>query len=968
MFLHARHILATSLVACVILALALPALAQTKPAAPSPAPRAGAASARSATPAAKPATPAAKPAASAAKPAASAAKPATSAATPATSAATPVTKPAAGGGTGRISGKVLERGAPLGYANVIVIGTKQGAASDENGNFVIGAVPVGTYQVKLMATGYDPVIQSVQVIAGQVATVTFSVGAQKVVSTQDVFEVRAEKRIDTKSSTTKQSIQGDKLREIPVDNLSQAIATKAGIVAQGGELHFRGGRGGEVKYQFDGVEATDPAFGTNANIATLAVADADVLSGGFDAEYGNALSGVVSVSTKEGTDRLSGEVRWDTDRFGDPSKTFDDLDKFTFGFGGPTPIKNLTYFATYEGTFANSYPQSSLTEPRTTLLDFLQFGNRADNVVNSNFKLAYRVNPRNKVTFETINNRTVSTEYNHLWSRQGFVQVLYDVSPTGQRTPRYGTWSTTKVDSTYQPENMPDHVPTLDDCFQQFTVVWTDQLSDKSVWATRISSLNFHTLYSVANKQPWEYDTESPLYWDGNTVFGSEDNPYYATHGDYPQYFNRTTQVWNVKSDFTTRNWKQHTAKAGFEAKYNRVQNLSIFQPNDESNGLPGGTRSDYVNFNPEGAGYVQDRWEFEGLVLNAGLRYDLFTPGDQIALSDLPSGKRYKQQFSPRLGIAYPISERDVLSFHYGWTYQTPARSYIFENRGISSSVGTKGNPDLEPETNIAYQAGVQHLFSRDVSGQFAVFFKDIYGLITAHQVKDAYGNLLTEYYNGDYASARGFEASLSKSFNHKFSADVNYTYSIATGVASDPGQALQFFNGGSLYLPISEQPLNWDQRNTISLSAMIRDPGKWGFRMLWSYGSGFPFTPTFQNDRRPDPVLNNSLRLPSQARLTIDGDKYYTVWGQNVTLFVDARNVLDAKNISGLDANTAGDPFINTSGDDYLIYYTETGRAGGAYLQDTNGDGRSEWVPVHDPRVFEEGRSVRMGISITF
>ena len=80
-----------------------------------------------------------------------------------------------------------------------------------------------------------------------------------------------------------------------------------------------------------------------------------MLSGGFDAEYGNALSGVVNVSTREGTDDFGGEVRWDTDRYGEPTKTFNNFDRFTFGFGGPTPIKNLTYFATYEGTFSDTY-------------------------------------------------------------------------------------------------------------------------------------------------------------------------------------------------------------------------------------------------------------------------------------------------------------------------------------------------------------------------------------------------------------------------------------------------------------------------------------------------------------------------------------------------------------------------------------------------------------------------------------
>jgi outer membrane receptor protein involved in Fe transport len=354
--------------------------------------------------------------------------------------------------------------------------------------------------------------------------------------------------------------------------------------------------------------------------------------------------------------------------------------------------------------------------------------------------------------------------------------------------------------------------------------------------------------------------------------------------------------------------------------------------------------------------------------VLNAGLRFDVFSPGLQVANKDLRSGKRYKQQFSPRLGIAYPVSDKDVLSFHYGWTFQTPARQYIFENRGMQASVGVRGNPDLEPETNISYQAGVQHLFSRDISGQFSVFFKDIYGLITVRQERDDFGNLVNVYYNGDYASSRGFETSLIKSFSHKFSAEVNYTFQLATGVASDPNTALQFFNGGQLYLPISEQPLDWDQRHTLSVQAVVRDPGKWGFRMLWQYGSGFPFTPSFRNDRRPDPALNNSRRLPSVARLTIDGDKYYKVWGQNVTLWFDARNVLNSKNISQPGGLTGGNPYINGAGDDYLIYFTETGRSGGAYLQDVNGDYLLDWVPVRDPRVYEEGRAVRLGVSVTF
>jgi outer membrane receptor protein involved in Fe transport len=869
---------------------------------------------------------------------------------------------------GRVTGTVTERGKnPIEFANVIVLGTKLGTMTDANGNFVITNVPVGSAQIQVQPLGYDKQVQSIQVNAGATSTVKFDFGESKVVKQIEEIEVRAAKRIDTKSSTTVQNLSAEKLREIPVDNLKEAVGTKAGVVAQGGELHFRGGRGGEVKFQISGVEASDPLLGRSAGIATLAIAGTDILSGGFDAEYGNALSGVVNVSTREGTDRFGGEVRWDTDRYGDPTKTFDNFDRITFGFGGPTPFKNLTYFATYEGTFSDTYLRSTLTKPSTTLLDFLQFGNRQSNIINTNFKLAYRMNPKNKVTLETMQNHAINTPYNHMWSRQGFVKISYDTTVTPHRK-LYGTWSATKTDSTYEAQNLPDHYPTLDDKYKQITAVWTNQISDKSVMTARVSAYSFNTGNSVGRRAPWEYDTESPNYWAGNTVVGSENNPYFATHGDFPIYSVRYSATQTMKADFSTRRWRQHTFKTGIEARYDHVQDLNLTLPNAESNGQPGGSRSDFVNYSPQGSAYMQDRWEFEGLVLNAGVRYDVFTPGVQVEDSELGSGKRYKQQFSPRLGIAYPISDKDVLSFHYGRTYQNPAYNQVFQARGQTTSLLTLGNPDLEPETNIAYQAAVQHLFSRDVSGQFAVFFKDIYGLVTTRQKTLSSGDVVNYYFNADYASSRGIEASIIKSFSHKFSAEINYTYSIATGVASDPNSALQFFNGGQLYLPISEQALDWDQRNTLSLQSVVREPGRWGFRVLWQYGSGFPFTPAFLNDRRPDPALGNSRRYPANARLTIDGDKYYKIWGQNVNLFFDARNVLNTTNIAQLSFPAFPNQNVNRSGDDYTIYYTQTGRAGGAYLQDINGDSVDDWVPLNDPRVFEEGRNVRLGVSITF
>jgi len=256
-------------------------------------------------------------------------------------------------GAGSITGKITEKGGkdPVGYANVVVLGTKQGAQTAEDGSFTIRNIAPGSYQVRVLGMGYDPVTRSVTVNAGAATHVDVDLGGgAKVVKQVEEIVVTAQKLIDTKSSSTKQLVTSESLKDLPVESLQQAIGLKAGVVATGNDLHFRGGRAGEVKYQLDGVEVSDPLFGRGASVANLAVASADVLSGGFDAEYGNALSGIVNVQTREGGPKFGGEVQWHTDRYGETVKTFNNYDRFTFGFGGPTPVPGFTYYGTFEGT------------------------------------------------------------------------------------------------------------------------------------------------------------------------------------------------------------------------------------------------------------------------------------------------------------------------------------------------------------------------------------------------------------------------------------------------------------------------------------------------------------------------------------------------------------------------------------------------------------------------------------------
>jgi len=848
-------------------------------------------------------------------------------------------------------------------ANLVLLGTRTGAEADATGAFRIGPVPVGDYSLRLMWAGHDPLTFTVHVSAGVNRLGVLHVGAENVARVIDPVIVTAD-RLDLHTTTTEHKFSGTHLNELHMDSYQNMLAFQAGVVMQGDQLHIRGGRADELAVLHDGLSVEDPLTRQAPAIPNLAVSSVDLETGGITAEYGNALSGVVNITTREGADTLAGDVQWHTDRYGETGKTFDNYDRATFGFGGPTPLKRVTYYVTYEGMFSDTYLHSGLTEPSRTLFDFLRLGNRQSNQANTDVKLAWRIDAkeRKKLTFEAVQDHSQVTPYDHMWSRKGYVSVTKDA----QGNDVYGAWSFFPEDSTYRPENLADHVPTTDTRFRQLKAVWRQTLSPRDVYTVRLSQVGYRAVTAVGGKAPWEYDVQSPQYWSGNLA----NSPYYATHGDFPLYGRRRTTSWNGKADYTTTRWKGHDAKAGIEGTYNAVNLLAMQNPNQEASGLPGLNRSDYTNYNPEGAAYVQDRWTYEGLVLNAGMRFDLFTPGPQIASIDLPHG-RYKRQLSPRLGVAYPVSDKDALSFHYGWTFQTPARSFVFENRGSQSNVTVRGNPDLEPETDISYQAGLQHQFSKDVSGQFAIFFRDIFGLISVRQtVNPQTGLLVPVYVNQDYASARGFEASLAKRMSHRCSAELDYTYSIATGVASDPNAGLQFAQGRALYLPIAEQALNWDQRNTLNANLIYREPGRWGVTFLWTFGSGLPFTPTFRNDRKPDPRFRNTGRLPSQSTLSISGDKFARVWGQNVTFFFDARNVLDATPIVALAPNNTGgeNPYIDTVGSDYQIYYTETGRAGGAYLRDNNGDHVEDWNPVNDPRVYAEGRNVRVGVGVAF
>ena len=864
---------------------------------------------------------------------------------------------------GSLTGDIVDNdGKPLPYTNVVLVGTAMGATSDINGLFTIRNIPPGSYRIKAMQMGYVSPEQSVTVEPNRVGVIHFNM-SQTTLRLNDKIEVIADKRKpDLKSSQDQVKKGREEIDLIPADDLPGILEVTKGVVKRGEEIHIHGGRSGENQYQIDGIPVGDPLASGPPDVATISISETAIVLGGMDAEYGNAQSGIVNIVTQEGGDRFEGEVTYMTDDYGAPDKTYNNFDRVSLGMGGPTPFRGLTYFVSGEGTWSDTYLATGEVRERRHLLDFISIGPRQSNELNYQAKLAWKPESKNyKATFEVLNDTKTWDAYEHPWSQVGYVETRTDtVQDSGEIVTRYGKFSEHQEGPNWVYYNAPEHTPNYTGTSRIYKIVWSHVLPDSSFYTLKLSRNRNEFLSSVRNVLPWEYAGEYPDQWRDRINFNL--SPYYVTNGDVPTYSERNTDVWTFKTDWTSQ-LGSHTFKTGLEYRYNNLSNFQVNYPERvNGNGEYGLFRSKFHYYNSEGSFYAQDRWEHEGMVVNGGVRYDVFSVGNQISVSEVEN--RIRSQLSPRIGIAFPITDKTGLSFHYGRFSQVPDRRAIFEDRG--AAVQTRGNPNLQNETTVAYQAAVQHEFSNDVLGQVSLYFKDIFGLLSAEQVRSGDSpNLITQWTNRDYASARGFELNLKKRFNGMFTADVSYSYGVATGVASDPNQQQQL---NFLYLPISEQPLDWDQRHTISATSTIAKPGNWQVNMIWTYGAGFPYTPWNRDQRQSDPALTNSRRLPSSSTLTIQAEKHYKLWGQQIELFLRGNNVLDSHEIVNLSPTDFPPPpqFNNLN---YQIYYTETGKAGGAYLgEDTNEDGMQDWVALNDPRVFGEGRSVRFGATVKF
>ena len=519
-------------------------------------------------------------------------------------------------------------------------------------------------------------------------------------------------------------------------------------------------------------------------------------------------------------------------------------------------------------------------------------------------------------------------------------------------------------------------------------VALNHNISDDILYTINVSRVQFNRLESVNDKEPAEYLTAGlPVILPNGTFqfsgvsnqlyYTDPDYPYFTTCYDYPSYRDRQSVTYIAKADLTSKKWENHRFKTGFQFIYNDLDEEHRLYPGrqtpiEDGSYIQGRSVNIFHNFNPEASYYVQDKWEYQGMVVNGGVRVDFFSPGNNTQIlvnSDEidPNVEKYKFQISPRLGFAFPITDRDKFHFHYGRFTQWPSRSYLFQTQDLISGVGIIGNPDLDEELTVSYQAGVSHQFTETIASHFVVFNKDIYGLISSTRVTDAeLGIQGYRYINRTYASSRGMEITIEKKLSNYIGGDMSYTFSYADGVASDADFGVTAV--GLSHLPTQELPLDWDQRHTFNVTLRIQNKNMWGATIVYSYGSGLPWTPWDRFARRQDPLWENSERLPSTHVINLQGRKKFDIYGQELTLFFEGRNLLDEDVLLPGGTSPNAWPAMVNARMDSGSYLTETGQYGGAYLQDLDEDGIDDFTPINDPTIWDSHRRWRIGFGFEF
>lgn len=847
------------------------------------------------------------------------------------------------GNTGKIAGVIKDKanGEPLIGVNVLLEGTMLGATSDLDGAFYILNIPPGNYTIEAQYIGYTTMkFENVEVNVDQTRQLNFEMQEAVLEMSEDIVVVAQRDLVVRDVTATTATVDAEQFATLPVTEVTEALELQAGYV----DGHVRGGRSGEVAYWIDGMPVTDKYDGgTVVEVNKDMVEELQFISGAFNAEYGQAMSGVVNITTKEPSKDFGGnltvyagdhisqnqDVFWNTGSF-DPTNIYN----FEGGIYGTLVPKKLSYYLNGRYIYFGGwlYGRRDFNPQNIGIFD------------NTTGQVVYR---------DDLNGAGDGTYVPMNWNRKLYLQgkLIYNIGPTMKVFYNYIRDDVNFEDYDRNYKLNPDGNLNRERIGDSHIAKFTHSVSPSTYY-------DFGFSYFQKNYRQSVYEDSLDLRYVHPQINDLQQNYTFKTGGTNNQYFTRNTKTFLGKFDITSQISNNHMIKAGVEARFNNIffEDITL-RPRegdelDRENGSPYITpyvpslqtpfHSKYERNPLEFSAYIQDKMEFNQLIVNLGVRVDHFQPDGQVlsdpsdpniynpirpknrykdvdgdGIPDIAPGNEYtlaereqfwytkasnKTQISPRLGVSFPVTETGVVYFSYGHFFQIPNFELLYRNpqfklgSGIGNQ-GTVGNADLDPEFTISGEIGLKQQITSDVALDITAYFRDVRDLtgtradeILIFGGASSYSRLT----NSDFGFVKGIILSLRNRYQQGINYTLDYTFQVARGTASDPNAAQLAFASGNLP-EVQMVPLSWDQMHTIN-GTLSYVAESWGLSFIGNYGSGLPYTPRATTD--VSALRENSRLKPIFWNVDMRLYKDLQLFKNQLTFFLRVFNLFDTLN----------------------------------------------------------------------